>query len=75
MSSSSSTNPFITSPASSGYATAEQSSSPPSFSYGWGECLFGDEEFPPRLSHDELAIMNPDFWDHGVNQDTFKGWM
>ena len=59
--SSSSTNPFMSSPPSSGYATAEQSSSPPSFSFGWGECMFGDEEFPLHLTHDEFAIVNPDF--------------
>ena len=29
----------------------------------------------PRLTHDEFAIVNPDFWDHGVDQNAFKGWM
>ena len=46
-----------------------------SISYGWGEPLFGDEVFPPRLTHNEFTIVNPDFWDHGVDQDKFSGWM
>ena len=73
--SSSSTNLFVTSHASSGYATAEHYSSPPNTSYGWGEPLYGDEPFPPHLTHDKFAIVNPDFWDHGVDQSVFKGWM
>ena len=68
-------NPFISSPASSGYATAEHFSSPPSISYGWVEPLYGDEVFPPHLTHDEFAIMNPDFWDHDADKDKFSGWM
>ena len=71
----SSPNPFISSPASSGYATAEQFSSPPSISYGWVEFLYGDEVFPPHLTHDEFAIVNPDFWDHDADKDEFSGWM
>ena len=71
----SSPNPFVSSPASSGYATAEQFSSPPSISDGWAEPLYGDEVFPPRLTHDEFAIVNPDFWDHNVDKDKFSGWM
>ena len=75
MSSTSSSNPFISSPASSGYATAEVSSSPPVMNYGWGEPLYGEEVFPPHLKHDEMAIVNPDFWDIGVDQNAFRGWM
>ena len=71
----SSPNPFTSSPASSGYATAERFSSPPSISYGWAEPLYGDEVFPPRLTHDEFAIVNPDFWDHNADKDKFSGWM
>ena len=43
--------------------------------YGWAEPLYGDEAFPPHLKHDDMAIVNPDFWDEGVDQNTFKGWM
>ena len=71
----SSPNPFLSSPASSGYATVERFSSPPSISLGWAEPLYGDEVFPPHLSHDEFAIVNPDFWDHDVDKDKFSGWM
>ena len=71
----SSPNPFVSSPASSGYTTAERFSSPPSISYGWVEPLYGDEVFPPRLTHDEFAIVNPDFWDHDADKDKFTGWM
>ena len=71
----SSPNPFISSPASSGYATAERFSSPPSISYGWAEPLYCDEVFPPRLTHNEFAIVNPDFWDHDADKDKFLGWM
>ena len=71
----SSPNPFISSPASSGYATVECFSSPLSISLGWAEPLYGDEVFPPHLSHNEFAIVNPDFWDHDVDKDKFSGWM
>ena len=37
--------------------------------------MHGNEEFPPRLMHDEFVIVNPNFWDHGVNRSGFKGWM
>ena len=71
----SSPNPFISSPASSGYAAAERFSSPPSISYGWAEPLYGDEVFPPCLTQDEFTIVNPDFWDHDADKDKFSGWM
>ena len=71
----SSPNPFIVSPASSGYATVERFSSPPSISYGWAEPLYGDEVFPPCLTHDEFAIVNPDFWDHDAVKEKFTRWM
>ena len=71
----SSPNPSISSPASSGYATAERFSSPPSISLGWAESLYGDEVVPPHLSHDKFTIVNPDFWDHDVDKDKFSGWM
>ena len=70
-----SSNPFISSPASSGYATAEVSPSPVIMNYGWAEPLYRDETFPPHLKHDDMAIVNPDYWDEGVDQNTFKGWM
>ena len=75
MSSPASSNPFISSPASSGYATAEASPSPVIMNYGWAEPLYGDEAFPPHLKHDDMAIVNPDYWDEGVDQNAFKGWM
>ena len=68
-------NPFISSPASSGYATAEGSPSPITMSFGWAEPLYGDEPFPPHLKHDDMAIVNPDYWEEGVDQNAFKGWM
>ena len=71
----SSPNPFISSPASSGYATVECFSSPPSINLGRAEPLYGDEVSPPHLSHDEFAIVNLDFWDHDVDKDKFSGWM
>ena len=71
----SSPNPFVSSPASSGYATAEHFSSPPSISYRWAEPLYDDKVFPPRLMHDEFTIMNLDFWDHDADKDRFSGWM
>ena len=71
----SSPNPFVSSLASSGYATVEHFSSPPSISYGWVEPLYGDEVFPPHLAHDEFAIVNLDFWDHDADKDKFSGWM
>ena len=74
MSSPASSNPFISSPASSGYATAE-GSSPLVMNYGWAEPLYGDEAFPPHLKHNDMAIVNPDFWDEGVDQNAFRGWM
>ena len=43
--------------------------------FGWAEPLYGDEAFPPHLKHDDMAIVNPDYWDEGVDQNTFKGWM
>ena len=43
--------------------------------YGWAEPLYGDEAFPPYLKHDDMAIVNPDYWDENVDQNTFKGWM
>ena len=43
--------------------------------YGWAEPLYGDEAFPPHLKHDDMAIMNPDYWEEGVDQNAFKGWM
>ena len=75
MSSPASSNPFVSSPASSGYATAEVSPSPVVTNYGWAEPLYGDEAFPPHLKHDDMAIVNPDYWDEGVDQNAFKGWM
>ena len=75
MSSPASSNPFISSPATSGYATAEVSPSPVTMNYGWAEPLYGDEAFPPHLKHDDMAIVNPDYWDEGVDQNAFKGWM
>ena len=75
MSSPTNSNPFISSPASSGYATAEGSPSPVIMSYGWAEPLYGDEPFPPHLKHDDMAIVNPDYWEEGVDQNAFKGWM
>ena len=75
MSSPASSNPFISSPASSGYASAEGSLSPVIVNYGWAEPLYGDEAFPPHLKHDDMAIVNPDYWDEGVDQNAFKGWM
>ena len=75
MSSPASSNPFVSSPASSGYATAEVSLSPVIMNYGWAEPLYGDEAFPPHLKHDDMAIVNPDYWDEGVDQNVFKGWM
>ena len=74
MSSPASSNPFISSPASSGYATAE-GSSPLVMNYRWAEPLYGDEAFPPHLKHDDMAIVNPDYWDDSVDQNAFKGWM
>ena len=74
MSSPASSNPFVSSPASSGYATAE-GSSPIVMNFGWAEPLYGDEVFPPHLKHNDMAIVNPDFWDEGVDQNAFKGWM
>ena len=74
MSSPASSNPFISSPASSGYAMAE-GSSPLEVNYGWAEPLYGEEAFPPHLKHDDMAIVNPDFWDEGVDQNVFRGWM
>ena len=75
MSSPASSNPFVSSLASSGYATAEVSPSPIVVNYGWAEPLYGDEVFPPHLKHDDMAIVNPDYWDEGVDQNAFKGWM
>ena len=75
MSSPASSNPFISSPASSGYATAEATPSPVVMNFGWAEPLYGDEAFPPHLKHDDMAIVNPDYWDEGVDQNAFKGWM
>ena len=75
MSSPASSNPFISSPASSGYATAEGSPSPVTMSFGWAEPLYGDEPSPPHLKHDDIAIVNPDYWEEGVDQNAFKGWM
>ena len=37
--------------------------------------MSGDKVFPPYLTHDEFAIVNPDFWDHGVDRSAFKEWM
>ena len=74
MSSPASSNPFLSSPASSGYATAE-GSSPLVVNYGWAEPLYRDEAFPPHLKHDNMAIVNPNFWDEGVDQNAFRGWM
>ena len=34
----------------------------------------GSEEYPPHVSHDDYVVVNPDFWDHGVNRDSFQGW-
>ena len=75
MSSPASSNPFVVSPASSGYATAEGSPSPITMNFGWAEPLYGDEAFPPHLKHDDMAIVNPDYWEEGVDQNAFKGWM
>ena len=75
MSSPANSNPFISSPASSGYATAEGSPSPITMNFGWAEPLYGDEPFPPHLKHDDMAIVNPDYWEEGVDQNAFKGWM
>ena len=75
MSSPASSNPFISSSASSGYATAEVSPSPVIMNYGWAEPLYGDKAFPPHLKHDDMAIVNPNYWDEGVDQNAFKGWM
>ena len=75
MSSPASPNPFISSPASSGYATAEGSPSPVTMNFGWAEPLYGHEPFPPHLKHDDMAIVNPDYWEEGVDQNAFKGWM
>ena len=75
MSSPVNSNPFISSPASSGYATAEGSPSPITMNFGWAEPLYGDEAFPPHLKHDDMAIVNPDYWEEGVDQNAFKGWM
>ena len=75
MSSPANSNPFISSPASSGYATAEGTPSPVTMNFGWAEPLYGDEPFPPHLKHDDMAIVNPDYWEEGVDQNAFKGWM
>ena len=43
--------------------------------YGWAEPLYGDKAFPPHLKHDDMAIVKHDFWDEGVDQNAFRGWM
>ena len=35
----------------------------------------GMKPSPPHLKHDDMAIVNPDYWEEGVDQNAFKGWM